>query len=462
MNVTTFVKRQLTVFAALAVSAILIIVFVYAHIPTVLGFGQKHVTAYFTNGSNVYVDSNVTSRGLVIGKVDKVLWTPRGVQVDMHYDASNTIPDDARAAIHSMSAVGEIFVDIASTRAGGPYLPDGAIIPKERTSIPKQIAPVLDSTQSLLASIPNEGLQTFLDEGDKAFQNLGPSLRRLLDSSEKLVGGADEHYEQTHALIEAVGPLLDTQWDNGYGQNIQRYFADLAHFTKVAADEDPHLRGAIQTLAPAAQETRQFLQDNENTTPVLARNLSTTAHLLGVYRDALEQVLVTYPTVLAKEQRVTRGHGLTVSLVSDIWAGCTRGFRGNDLRNPQDLTDKDPVPNAFCKIPHDAQSFVRGARNIPCEEGYVGMRAATVDECFGRRPDQTPGESGQLPDSSTTLIPPSAGPQRTPLDPPDNQRNYQHEVPVEFEPMAPFGAKSTIAPSQATTWQSLLAKPLTD
>jgi phospholipid/cholesterol/gamma-HCH transport system substrate-binding protein len=459
---TSYVKKQLIVFASLSLAAVLIIVFVYAHIPTVLGFGQNRLSAVFTDGAGVYVNSNVTNRGVVIGKVDKITLQPDGnVQVDMYYDNTYDIPDDARAEIHSISAVGEIYVEVTSERAGGPFLASGAVIPVERTSVPEQIAPVLDKVTKFLDSIPNNGLQTFLDEGSKAFQNLGPDMRTLLESASALTASADQHYQQTHDMIQNIGPLLDTQVVNNYGKNVQQYFKDLAHFTSAFRDQDQHLRDGIDPVAYLVLNARLFLEDNEATAPIVFRNAITVAHLLGVYRDNLEQLLVQEPIMANRLQRGVRGHGLQVSFVTAVWSGCTRGFKGNDLRNPNDLTDKDPPVNFYCKIPHDAQSFVRGARNIPCSEGYKGMRAATIDECFGRRPDQTPGSSGQLPFTSAPFSMPLM-PQRTPLDPPDNQRNYQHDIPAKLEPMAPFGAKSTAAPLKEASWQSLLAGPLTN
>jgi phospholipid/cholesterol/gamma-HCH transport system substrate-binding protein len=458
---TSYVRKQLIVLTALSVSAALIIVFVYAHIPTVLGFGQMKITAYFTDGAGIYKESNVTTRGAVIGKVKAINLTPQGVKVDMSVDNTKQIGANARASIHSVSAVGEIYVDLVSDQTAGPYLEDGAVIPVERTEIPEQIAPVLDKVTGFIHSFPNDGIQTFLDEGSKAFQNLGPDLRTLIDAAQNLTVSADQHYEQTQRLIQTVGPLLDTQVVNGYGDNIKRYFAELAHFTGAFRDVDNHFRGAIDTVEPAADQVTNFLTENENTAPVLTRNGRIIGHLLGVYRDTVEQVLVQYPIAASRLQRFSRQkRGLSVSFISDVWPGCTQGFRGNDLRNPGDLTDKDTPPNMYCKIPHDEQRFVRGARNVPCSEGYVGMRAATVDECFGRKPDQTPGSSGDLPYTAPPFSGPNM-PQRTPLDPEDNQRNYQHDQAVSGgEPFSAFGAKSTAAPVKEESWQSLLSAPL--
>jgi phospholipid/cholesterol/gamma-HCH transport system substrate-binding protein len=428
----------------------------------VLGFGQMQIAAVFQDGAGVYKNGNVTTRGVVIGKVKKVSLTPQGVRTDLSIDDTQKINSNARAVIRSVSAVGEIYVDLVPDTAAGPYLEDGNVIPIERTEVPEQIAPVLDKVTTFIDSFPNDGLQTFLDEGSKAFQNLGPDLRTLVQAAEGLVVSADQHYAETHQLIDTVGPLLDTQVANNYGENIKQYFSDLAHITGVLRDNDDHFRGAIDSVQPAARRAREFLEDNENNTPILTKNLRTVGHLLGVYRDGLEQILVEYPILTSREQRWSRAHGLAISVVADVWPGCTTGFKGNDLRAPNDMTDKEAPVNFFCKIPHDAQRYVRGARNVPCAEGYVGARFATVDECFGRRPDQTPGSSGDAKFVPSPYTPPNPllQPQRTPLDPPDNQRNYQHIQVKGGEPLAGFGAASTPASVKEASWQSLLSAPL--
>jgi phospholipid/cholesterol/gamma-HCH transport system substrate-binding protein len=420
------------------------------------------LSAYFPDGAGIYKESNVTTRGAVIGKVKAISLTPQGVKVDMSIDNTVKIGANATAAIHSVSAVGEIYVDLVSDQPAGPYLEDGAVIPMDRTEIPEQIAPVLDKVTGFIHSFPNDGIQTFLDEGSKAFENLGPDLRTLVDAAQNLTVSADQHFQQTQALLTTVGPLLDTQVVNGYGDNIKRYFAQLAHFTGALRSVDSDFRKSIDNVAPAADSVTNFLTVNEDNTPVLTRNLRTIGHLLGVYRDTVEQVLVEYPIAAARLQRFSRQgkRGLSVSVVSDVWPGCTSGFKGNDLRPPNVLVDKDAPPNQFCKVPHDAQKFVRGARNVPCSEGYVGMRAATIDECFGRRPDQTPGSAGQ-----GSYVPPAFSgpqmPQHGGFNPPDNQRNYQHNIAMPGgEPLAPFGAKSTAAPVKEESWQSLLSAPL--
>jgi phospholipid/cholesterol/gamma-HCH transport system substrate-binding protein len=287
-----------------------------------------------------------------------------------------------------------------------------------------------------------------------------------VDSSQDLIQTANQNYGQTVSLIDTVGPLLDTQNREGY--SVRAYFHKLAHFTGVLRDGDRHFRNDIRNVRKAAGRATDFLEDNENSAPILARNVRTLGKLLDVYRPGLEQLLVTLPAVEAKEQRATRGvRGARVSLgVPVIFPNCTQGFKSGDLRSPSDLTDKDPVPNTYCKIPHDAQMLVHGARNIPCLEGHVGMRAALVTQCFGdealpKSEKRKTGDPGQadLPNVLGKM------PQHTPMDPPNNQKFYAHPHPdqsTDSEPLSQLGGQGTPASAKEGTWQSLLTGPLGD
>ena len=463
--ITSYVKKQLLVFSILALAAVLIIVFGYAHIPTTMGIGQMNVTAYFSDGGGIYVNSNVTARGVHVGKVTKVALTPQGVAVTMQLPDSVKVGADAKANIHSVSAVGELYVDLVSDQDGGPYLRPDSVIPMNRTTVPVPIAPVLDKATNLLASIPNDGLQTFLNEGDKAFQNLGPDLRALVDSSQSLIQTADQNYAPTATLINTVGPLLDTQ--NRDADDVQSYFHDLAHFTGVLRADDRSLRGAIPNVRRAAGRAGDFLDDNDNSAAILARNLHTLGNLLKVYRPGLEQLLVTLPTVEARLQRATRGRrGARVTLaVPVLYPNCTEGFKKGELRNLNDISDKDAPPNTYCKIPHDSQRLVHGARNIPCLEGHVGMRAALVTQCLGRESTSS-AVTGKSGDPGQLSLAPNVIPQKKgdgPLDPSDNQKYYSHPQPGrkhETEPLSELGGQGTPAPEKEGTWQSLLTGPL--
>jgi phospholipid/cholesterol/gamma-HCH transport system substrate-binding protein len=442
--ISRFIKLQLVVFSTLALIAALAIVFVYADLPGRYGYGKITITAMFANGSGIYANANVTQRGVTIGRVTDVASAGRDVAVRMMVDADRPIAADSRADIRSVSAVGEQYVDFVAPRDGGPYLRDGDVIPIAQTTIPQQIAPALDQVDTLLASVPKAGLDTFLDEGYKAFANLGPDLETLTDSTISLVNSANENYAQTKQLVQQAGPLLDTQ--NSTADSVMNYTRDLAHFTGALAGADGHLRGALPKVASAAELVDELFQNNEHSIPVLASNVRTVGSVLGIYRDGLEQVLVTEPLILAWEQIVSRqGRGLEVAFDTNLPEQCNSGYHPETRRSPWDITDAPADADTYCKVPQSDPRAVRGVRNIPCLEGVRGRRAATIPQCYGR----------------TGFEPISGARGDTPIAV-DNPLNAQHDGlvsnPPNDEPLFLIGAIGTPAPQlgKGERWESLL------
>lgn len=451
------VRIQLVLFAILSLTAALTIVFRYADVPGNLGFGKQRLTAIFTDGAGIYKNSNVSVRGVEIGEVTAVRLVPGGVAVDMSLDDDVAVGADARAEIHSVSAVGEQYVDIISEQSSGPLLKDGDVIPISRTSVPQQIAPVLDKTDILLASIPREGLQTFLDEGYKAFHDLGPSLGQLVDSATAFVDEADQNYAPTEQMINNLGPLLDTQ--NIAADSVRAYFANLAGFTGALRDEDNALRHGLPEVDTATHAIAKLFRMNENGLPFLVDNTRTLAQLLQVYRPGLEQVLVTYPQVLAWEQIVTRDRqSIKVALSGTLLEGCTTGYNTVNRRSPFDLTDKPSEADTYCKVPQNDPRLVRGVRNVPCQEGVKGRRAATVQQCRGDRGSR----NGYQPAAG------SGGPvvalDRPGLPGADLEPSGERPLsgpPGASEPLFMFGAIGTKAPEgRDNTWEALLTRPV--
>lgn len=446
--ITSRIRRQLIVFGILTLTATLMIVFMYANLPTVFGVGQMRISAMVPDGAGIYKNGNVTLRGVQIGKVTGISLTPTGVRVDMSVKRDAHIGVDATAAIHSVSAVGEQYVDFVSRQKGGPYLTDGAVLPVSRTSVPTPVSDVLDQTDNMLASIPSEGLQTFLNEGSKAFANLGPSLGSLADSSQKLVDEANRNYAQTAQLINTVGPLLDTQTQTS--DSVRAYFRNLANFTGVLSDGDQHLRLALPKVASAADKASNFLQDNQYKAPILASNMRTVGQVFGVYRPALEDLFVKLPVLEGWLEIWDRSpDGVRAVFQTEVDEGCSAGYHSTHTRSPEALTDVPPDKNTYCNVPHNDPRVVRGARNIPCLEGDTSIRAALLDQCFHRKPNPAVVNNG----GTGPVIAPTQ-PLRTPL-PETGPFSGTPSNPNGADPLAPLGGTSTA--SQDPSWQSLLS-----
>lgn len=155
---TRFVRIQLIIFTIASIVGITAMVLVYLQAPTLLGIGRMTVKVELPRTGGLYRFSNVTYRGVQIGKVTDVRATRAGAEATLSLATSPKVPADLQASVLSVSAVGEQYVDLLPRTDSGPYLRDGSVIPMKDTTVPQKVGPMLDQISALLGSIPKERL----------------------------------------------------------------------------------------------------------------------------------------------------------------------------------------------------------------------------------------------------------------------------------------------------------------
>ena len=94
---TRFVRIQLTVFIIAGVTGLAAMFFQYMQVPTLLGIGRLTVKLELADTGGLYRFSNVTYRGVQIGKVTAVGPTATGAEATLSIDTSPKIPADVHA-----------------------------------------------------------------------------------------------------------------------------------------------------------------------------------------------------------------------------------------------------------------------------------------------------------------------------------------------------------------------------
>ncbi|MCV7224108.1 MCE family protein [Mycolicibacterium elephantis] len=383
---TRFVRNQLIIFIIASIIGVTVMAFVYMQVPTLLGVGRLTVKLELPAAGGLYRFGNVTYRGVQVGKVTSVALTETGAEATLSLDTSPKIPADLQAEVRSVSAVGEQYVDLRPRTDSGPYLQNGSVIPVEDTTIPQEVGPMIEQVSKLVDSIPGDRISDLLDESFKAFNGAGPDLQSLLDSAATVTGDANTVSDQTRALIDDSGPLLDSQVESA--DAIRTWARSLARVTDQLQQNDPEIRAVLQRGPGFAQEVSQLLTEVKPTLPILLANLTTVGQVLATYNPAIEQLLVIFPGIIAAQQ----SFGLPVNNPTGLPSGdfaltisdppaCTVGFLPpSQWRSPEDMTTIDTPDGLYCKLPQDSPISVRGARNYPCIE-HPGKRAPTVQLC---------------------------------------------------------------------------------
>ena len=382
---TRFIKFQLILFTILTILALVVLGWYYLRLPSLAGIGQYKLYADLPRSGGLYATANVTYRGTQIGKVTAVEPTEQGAKATMSIDNRYKIPADATANVHSVSAIGEQYLDLVSTGNPGQYYSNGQTI--ATGTVPSEVGPALDAANRGLAVLPKEKIDSLLTETSKAVGGLGPSLQRLVDGTTNLAQGFQENLPQVDDIIANSTPILQSQADSG--DNIARWSRNLNILARQSAQEDQALRSGLQQAAPTLDQVAATFSDVRESLPQTLANLEVVIDMLKRYHKGLEQAFVILPqgATVAQAGTIFEGEGLLhFGLSIGQPPPCLTGFLpASEWRSPAD-TSMAPLPSGtYCKIPKDAQNVVRGARNYPCAD-VPGKRAATPKECRSNEP----------------------------------------------------------------------------
>ncbi|OMC55823.1 mammalian cell entry protein [Mycobacterium sp. IS-836] len=384
---TPFVRRQLILFGILTVISLGVLGIYYLQIPSLMGVGRYTLKAELPASGGLYPTGNVTYRGITIGKVTDVEPTEHGAEATLSIDSRYKVPIDAIANVHSVSAVGEQYLDLVSPGNPGKFLSDGQTISKG--TVPSEIGPALDTANRGLAVLPKDKIGQLLDETAESVGGLGPALQRLVDSTQAIVGDFRTNITNVNDIIQNSGPILDSQVNSN--DAIERWARNLNTLAAQSAANDQHVRSILSQAAPTADQVNDVFNDVRDSLPQTLANLEVVFDLLKRYHTGLEQVLVFLPQGASIAQTVgapfPNQAALDLGLSINWPPPCLTGFvPASEWRSPAD-TNMVPLPSGtYCKIPMDTPAnSVRGSRNIPCVD-IPGKRAATPRECRDPRP----------------------------------------------------------------------------
>ena len=459
---------------------------------------QYRVTLELPETGGLYTRGNVTYRGAQVGTVKSVHLTGSGVAAELSLDSNVKIPADVDAEVHSVSSVGEQFVQLLPRSGNGPMLKDGDVIPADRTTVPTDINEVLADTTRGLQAIPRENLRTVVDEAYVAVGGLGPELRRLVNGSTSLAIDARKNLDPLTTLIDQSKPVLDTQTETA--GSIEAWASNLASITTQLQNQDAAVAGILDKGPGAADEVRALFDRVRPTLPIVLANLVSLGEVAVTYQPSLEQLLVLLPQGTAVTQAVGvhkrntkqdyKGDALVFNLnlaiplvpapiplpPQQLPPPCTTGFLpAQQQRVPtfEDYPDRPPG-EVYCRVPQDAPFNVRGARNLPCET-VPGKRAPTVKMCesneyyvplndgYNWKGDPNATLSGQpIPQLPPGSPPAQAAPPPGPAPPPVAAAEYDPATGTYVGPDGRVYTQSNLARSatEEQTWQTMLRPPM--
>ncbi|MGB7503937.1 MAG: MlaD family protein [Mycobacterium sp.] len=450
---TRMIKVQLILFTILTVIALSVLGLYYLRLPSLAGVGQYTLHAELPRSGGLYATANVTYRGATIGKVTAVEPTETGASAVMSIDGQYKIPVDASANVHSVSAIGEQYLDLVSKGDPDQYFSDGQTITK--STVPSQVGPALDAANEGLAVLPKEKIDSLLTETSLAVGGLGPALQRLVDSTTTIAQDFRDNLGPVNDVIANSAPILESQVVSG--DNIKQWSRNLDTLAAQSAEQDAALRSGLQQAAPTADQLNAVFSGVRDSLPQTLANLAVVIDMLKRYNKGLEQGLVILPQGAAVAQSVVapfdRQAKIDFNLTINQPPPCLTGFLpASEWRSFAD-TSRAPLPsNTYCKIPKEYQgNVVRGARNYPCAD-VPGKRAATPRECHSDQPYQPMGTNPWYGDPNQILSCPAPGarcdqpPNPGQVIPAPSVNNGMNPLPADQLPPPPVPVSDPLSP----------------
>lgn len=379
------VKWQLAFFAIITIIGLTAMSVVYLRLPQRFGYNRVDVALEMPVTGGIYPNANVSYLGNTVGTVEEVNLNPDGVRANLYVEKDAHLPENLRAEIRSVSAVGEQYVDLIPVAAPEGDLESGTVLRGDQVSLPQGMGPVLDQSTALLASVNDEKLRSVLQESFDAFAGSEQEMQRLIDSTRLFVQEANNNSESVNALIQDAEPLLDSQIRSE--DSLKNWINNLANVTDQLRENRPQLESILDNGPEALAKTQRTMDELQPVLPVLVANLMSLGEVGVVYNRSLEQLLVLYPAIVsallsaidgAKDAKAIK---VDFNLQLNNPPPCTTGFiPAAEQRSPGDLSVPAQINGLYCKVASDAATTVRGARNLPCME-FPDRRGASVEQC---------------------------------------------------------------------------------
>jgi phospholipid/cholesterol/gamma-HCH transport system substrate-binding protein len=262
------------------------------------------VTLLLDSSGGLLPTSQVTMRGIKVGKVAGIQTTARGLAVSLDLDGDYSVPIASPVRVENLSGAGEQYIDFRPELISPPYLSDGSVIPADRVAPTVTVSQLLARADALISALNPEDVRTIVSNVSTAFTDNDATLESLATASGLFAKMVQENRELLATLFSNVSTLT-----TGLGDvNTGAVFSETGKMLPSVVPQFIRLIGEFNALSHTGQDifgTDQAVGD--------------LVGKLGVYVDTLAVPLSTFATVLQpataplRKVKVDAGHWL------DFW-----------------------------------------------------------------------------------------------------------------------------------------------
>lgn len=340
------------------------------------------VTVELAMSGGLAKGSDVTFRGVRVGRVDDVRVAGDGIAAVAEIEEGTRIPLGGTVAVARLSAAGEQYLDFRPETDTGPYLRDGSVIARADTGVPVQVQSVLLNMSGLVSGLNPERLNVIVNELDKALAGGPDGLRNMISGISRAMAGLNDLLPQTEHLLRNLEVIASTtanaQPDLGTLTN-----AGSALFQQFSA-ADAELRHLLQEGPGQLATLGGFISRTQNPITDLVTNFVAITRAAKLRQPAIE---LLFPTLSRFSEAVgIPAHDNAFYTLVDPWPRPTCDYDTVPILPTQATADTRVRLYNYCVTDNPALQ-VRGSANAP--------RPAGPDNGAGPPPGVTGDELSQ-------------------------------------------------------------------
>lgn len=299
-------RRNLLSITGIVVAFVLCVLYLFGvALRTPITEPRVHVTVTLPRSGGLYEGSEVTYRGVRIGKVTELDLTADGVSATVRLDGSARIPVDARPKVRSLSPVGEQYIDFQPTTDEGPFLADGDTVAGTAADLPTSLATTAINLDVLIRQIDPQALRTVLTETANGLEGTEDDLQRMVVQGSALLDELDARWAMTKRLLDNGDRLLRLGADlvpdlDAITRNSQVFAAWLRRIDPVLVRLLERSPGQVDELRRLVRDVRDILGDYLDPYVSLA-------DLVASYDPHLRALMESYPRGFRALTNAVRG-----------------------------------------------------------------------------------------------------------------------------------------------------------
>lgn len=318
------------------------------------------VTVQLATSGGILPGNDVTFRGTRVGKVADVRVSGDGIDAIAEIDDSAKIPVGGAVHVGRLSAAGEQYLDFRPDADTGPYLSDGAVVERARTSVPIPVQNLLTDLSGFIGGMNPDRLTVVVDELDKALGGGPDRLRNMISGISRAMAGLSDLLPQTQQLLENLQVIAET---TSHAQ------PDLSTLTAAGS-------ALFQQATAADNEIRKFLDQGPGELAtlgdVVAKNQDPLTDLVTNFVAITKAAKLRQPAIEALFPALRQGiqalgvpaHDGAYHTLADFWPRPTCDYDTIPVSPAKVMTDTRVRLYNYC-LTADPALQVRGSANAP-------------------------------------------------------------------------------------------------